>query len=102
MTNDKAQHARWTDNKIITDCMEWALAHGYNPYDSTVSLPSRRAKLYFAYNALTKNNAQPQLLKALKLHEEADNAVNAFRKAQLHTQARDRRRAAIAKAEGIL
>ena len=42
------------NNKIITDCIDWALEHGYNPYDSTHSLPVRRMKIYTAYNEACK------------------------------------------------
>jgi hypothetical protein len=37
------------NNKTITDLIEWALNHGYNPYTSITSLPERRDRLYKAY-----------------------------------------------------
>ena len=44
------------NNKIITDCIDWALEHGYNPFDSTHSLPARRMKIYTAYNEVCKQS----------------------------------------------
>lgn len=41
-----------SNNKTITDLIEWALEHGYNPYTSITSLPERRDRLYKAYIAI--------------------------------------------------
>lgn len=41
------------NNKAITDLIEWALNHGYNPYTSITSLPERRDRLYKAYIAIS-------------------------------------------------
>lgn len=51
------------NNKTITDLIEWALEHGYNPYTSITSLPERRDRLYKAYIAICapckKDETQP-------------------------------------------
>lgn len=41
------------NKKTITDLIEWALDHGYNPYTSITSLPERRDRLYKAYIAIS-------------------------------------------------
>lgn len=54
------------NNKVVTDCIEWALAHGYNPYNSTVSLPTRREGLYAAYNAIVEKEHKSEAAKAMQ------------------------------------
>ena len=63
------------NNKIITDCIDWALEHGYNPFDSTHSLPGRRMKIYTAYNEVCKQT--PDLMKeALEFYAYRGNYNN--------------------------
>ena len=45
------------NNKTITDLIEWALEHGYNPYTSITSLPERRDRLYWAYLSVIDHDA---------------------------------------------
>jgi hypothetical protein len=45
-------------NKIMTDLIDWALDHGYNPFSSGTSLPERRAKLYKAYTDISHNKSE--------------------------------------------
>lgn len=43
-------------NKVITDLIEWALDHGYNPYTSITSLSERRDRLYKAYIEISNDD----------------------------------------------
>lgn len=49
----------------LADCIRWALDHGYNPFDSTASLPERRNRLYGALN--DAHDTRRELLAALEI-----------------------------------
>lgn len=70
------------NNKTITDLIEWALQHGYNPYTSIVSLPERRDRFYKAYIAISVASpdllALAQTIAQLKQDGEEDENGNAW------------------------
>lgn len=42
------------DLKIIWDCINWAIQHGYNPFNSTVKEDERRYMLLQSLDVITK------------------------------------------------
>lgn len=56
--------------KTITDCISWALAHGYNPLSSAHPLPSRISKLDSALRFICEDNYEQELLEVVNLAHE--------------------------------
>lgn len=82
---------------LLADCIQWALDHGYNPFDSTTSLPARHERLYGALNE--QHQIKKELLAALELMESWATVIK-DEDSRVPMDIRLKTQAAIAKAEG--
>jgi hypothetical protein len=41
-----------TDRQLIAECIQWALDHGYNPFNSTVNTEQRAARMWQAFDEI--------------------------------------------------